>query len=43
MSGFRKGIDVSEYNGIVDGEKVKASGAGFAMIRAGFGRTLDRY
>ncbi len=43
MSGFRKGIDVSEYNGVVDWEKVKASGAGFAMIRAGFGRTLDRY
>lgn len=43
MSGFIRGIDVSEYNGAVNWEAVKASGVRFAMIRAGFGRTLDRY
>lgn len=32
-----KGIDVSVHNGIIDWEKVKASGIDFAMIRAGYG------
>ena len=31
-----KGIDVSQYQGKIDWEKVKASGIGFAMIRVGW-------
>lgn len=42
MSSYIKGIDVSEHNGIIDWEKVKASGIEFAMIRAGYGQTADR-
>lgn len=42
MSDYTKGIDVSEHNGIIDWEKVKASGVEFAMIRAGYGRTVDK-
>lgn len=42
MNNFLKGIDVSEHNGVIDWEKVKASGIGFAMIRAGFGQSLDK-
>ncbi len=38
MSTYTKGIDVSEHNGVIDWEKVKASGVGFAMIRAGYGK-----
>ena len=41
MSGYIKGIDVSEHNGVIDWEKVKASNVEFAMIRAGYGRTVD--
>lgn len=34
------GIDVSEHNGIIDWEQVKASGkVQFAMLRAGYGQT----
>lgn len=32
------GIDVSEHNGGIDWEKVKAAGVQFAMIRAGYGQ-----
>lgn len=36
------GIDVSEHQGKIDWEKVKAAGIQFAMLRAGFGKnTLD--
>lgn len=42
MSEYIKGIDVSEHNGIIDWEKVKASGIGFAMLRGGYGQTLDK-
>lgn len=42
MSDFVKGIDVSEHNGVIDWEKVKASGVGFAMLRAGYGLTADK-
>lgn len=42
MSGYIKGIDVSEHNGVIDWEKVKASGVGFAMVRAGYGLTADK-
>jgi GH25 family lysozyme M1 (1,4-beta-N-acetylmuramidase) len=39
-----KGIDVSAFQGIIDWDKVKASGVEFAMIRAGWGiGTLDKY
>lgn len=43
MSGFVEGIDVSEDNGIIDWEQVKAAGTGFAMIRAGYGKSVDQY
>ena len=33
----RKGIDVSEHNGIIDWAQVKASGIDFAIIRCGYG------
>lgn len=42
MSGYIRGIDVSEHNGVIDWEKVKASGIGFAMLRGGYGQTLDK-
>lgn len=34
---MRKGIDVSKWQGVIDWEKVKASGIQFAMIRCSFG------
>ena len=34
---FSKGIDLSEHNGIVDFNKLKASGIDFVLIRAGYG------
>lgn len=38
-----KGLDVSEFQGIIDWEQVKAAGYQFAMIRAGYGfGTLDQ-
>ncbi len=38
----RKGLDVSEFQGNVDWEKVKAAGYQFAMLRAGYGfGTID--
>lgn len=42
MSAYTKGIDVSEHNGVIDWEKVKASGIGFAMLRGGYGQTVDK-
>lgn len=42
MSGYKKGIDVSEHNGVIDWEKAKGSGVAFAMLRAGYGRTADK-
>ena len=39
---MRRGIDVSENNGHVDWEAVKAAGVTFAIIRLGYGnRHLD--
>lgn len=35
---YRKGIDVSKWQGTIDWEKVKASGIQFAMLRAGYGQ-----
>ena len=32
-----KGIDVSEYNGVIDWNQVKASGIDYAIIRCGYG------
>ena len=38
----RRGIDVSKHQGVIDWQKVKASGVAFAMIRAGYGAgTID--
>lgn len=38
-----KGIDVSYYQGVIDWEKVKASGVEFVIIRAGYGKnTMDK-
>lgn len=33
----RQGIDVSEHNGVINWEQVKASGIDFAIIRCGYG------
>lgn len=38
ITGYKKGIDVSQWQGTIDWEKVKAAGIEFAMIRAGYGR-----
>ena len=35
---YKKGIDVSQWQGTIDWEKVKAAGIEFAMIRAGYGQ-----
>lgn len=35
---YKRGIDVSEWQKIIDWEKVKAAGIDFAMIKAGSGR-----
>lgn len=35
---YKKGIDVSRWQGTVDWEKVKAGGIEFAMLRAGYGQ-----
>ena len=38
-----KGLDVSEFQGEVDWERVKAAGYKFAMLRAGYGyNTIDK-
>lgn len=38
----RRGIDVSKHQGVIDWQRVKASGIAFAMIRAGYGAgTID--
>jgi GH25 family lysozyme M1 (1,4-beta-N-acetylmuramidase) len=41
MSTTWSGIDVSEWQGIIDWNKVKAAGLQFALIRAGYGNTLS--
>lgn len=35
---YKKGIDVSQWQGVIDWTKVKAAGIQFAMIRAGYGQ-----
>lgn len=35
---YKKGIDVSQWQGTIDWDKVKASGVQFAMLRAGWGQ-----
>lgn len=35
---YKKGIDVSQWQGVIDWTKVKAAGIEFAMIRAGYGQ-----
>lgn len=35
---YKKGIDVSQWQGRIDWEQVKASGVEFAMLRAGYGK-----
>lgn len=35
---YKKGIDVSQWQGVIDWAKVKAAGIEFAMIRAGYGQ-----
>lgn len=44
MTEYKKGIDVSEHNGVIDWDKVKESGmVDFVMIRAGYGTlTVDK-
>lgn len=36
------GIDVSKHNGAIDWQKVKASGIDFAIIRAGYGKSISQ-
>ena len=36
-----KGIDVSNHNGVIDWEKVKAAGVDFAIIRIGYGSDIE--
>ena len=36
------GIDVSQWNGDIDWERVKKAKVKFAMIRAGYGASLDQ-
>lgn len=38
MSGYRMGVDVSQWQGNIDWESAKAAGIEFAMLRAGFGQ-----
>ncbi|MDC3417408.1 glycoside hydrolase family 25 protein [Aquibacillus salsiterrae] len=38
----KKGIDVSEHQGLIDWDKVKADGIQFAMIRCGYGSDLQK-
>ena len=38
LSEYIKGIDVSQWQGVIDWKKVKAAGIEFAMIRAGYGQ-----
>ena len=35
---FKRGIDVSKWQGEIDWEKVKGAGVEFAMLRAGYGQ-----
>lgn len=35
------GIDVSEWQGVIDWERVKAGGIGFAILRCGYGQNLS--
>lgn len=39
---MKKGIDVSQFQGVIDWEKVKNSGIEFAIIRAGYGRYISQ-
>ena len=36
-----KTIDVSQFNGVIDWQKVKESGIEYAVIRVGYGNTID--
>lgn len=36
-----KGIDVSNHNGVIEWEKVKAAGIDFAIIRVGYGSDIE--
>ena len=38
----RKGIDVSEHNGTINWEKVKASGVEFVILRCGYGTNMTK-
>lgn len=38
----RKGIDVSEHNGVIDWAQVKASGIDFVIIRCGYGMDYSK-
>lgn len=42
MSNYKRGIDVSHWNGDIDWKKVKSSGIDFAIIRAGYGKEISQ-
>ena len=35
---YKKGIDVSKWQGVIDWQRVRDAGIDFAMLRAGFGQ-----
>lgn len=37
-----RGIDISEFNGAIDFDSLKETGANFCIIRAGYGKTTDK-
>ena len=37
-----KGIDVSQWNGVIDYNKVKSAGVDFVIIRAGYGKYISQ-
>lgn len=42
LENFKKGIDISSHNGVVDMEKVKKSGIEFVIIRLGYGKKQEQ-
>lgn len=39
MSGYKMGVDVSQWQGLIDWERARDAGVEFVMIRAGFGQS----
>ncbi len=39
---YKKGIDISSHNGVVDMSKIKESGIEFVIIRLGYGKNENQ-